>query len=165
MLFGKKLIIVWLCLSVLPAGITKAAKSIFIISKHIDPSEAQAYSINGDQVTFQAMVDISTLNPGYGAVGNAVWPEKDLMFVTYENSPMIVWASTKTLQKVGELDTGVSDLSGIAIDEEKEKIYVVRRNYDDLYVYSYDQGNNTLTLDQHCELVLPYPGEFVTAWG
>jgi hypothetical protein len=85
------------------------AESVFIISSH-SASKVQAYKINGDQVTYQDTVDISTYNPGYGAVGIAVWPSKELLFVTYENSPMIVWASTKTLEKAGEFDTGVNNL-------------------------------------------------------
>jgi hypothetical protein len=33
---------------------TQAAKSVFIISKHSTPSQAQAYKIDGDQLTYQA---------------------------------------------------------------------------------------------------------------
>jgi len=140
------------CLLVLFVGLVKADKSVFIISKHSSPSRAQAYRIDGDQINYQAQVDIDTYNQGYGAVGNAVWSEKELMFVTYENSPMVVWASTKTLQKVGEFNTGISSCAGIAIDEYKGKIYIVRRNYEDLYVYSFDNVNNTLILDGQYDL-------------
>jgi len=38
----------------------QANKSVFIISKHGSPSKAESFSIEGNQVTFQAMVDIST---------------------------------------------------------------------------------------------------------
>ncbi len=146
-------------------GTAQAGKSVFIISKHSVPSQAQAYAIEGDQVIYHAQVDIDPLNAGYGSVGNAVWSDRELMFVTYESSPMIVWASTKTLLKVGEFDTGINNLSGIVVDEGKARIYVVERMTNGLYVYSYDRGNNTLILEQYCELVLPYPGEYVTAWG
>lgn len=111
-MFVKKwtLVITSVILICMSFSTAKAQKSVFIISKHSAPSHAQAYSIYGNEVTYQADVDISTYNTydqGAGAVGNAVWPEKELMFVTYEDSPMIVWASTKTLQKVGEFDTGI----------------------------------------------------------
>jgi len=129
-----------------------AKKTVFIISRHVAPSQAQAYSIDGNQITLQADVNISTYNQGFGAVGNAVWPEKELMFVTYENSDMLVWASTKTLEKVGEFDTDISDLAGIVIDTEKELIYVVQRRYDELYIYSFDDVNNTLILENTYEL-------------
>jgi len=105
MQFGKKFIVALLCLFIFVGfiGTAQANKSVFIISKHTSPSKAEAFSIDGDQVTYQAQVDIDTYNSGYGAVGNAIWPEKELMFATYEESPMVVWASTKTLQKVGEI--------------------------------------------------------------
>jgi DNA-binding beta-propeller fold protein YncE len=162
---GKKLIRGTLCLISLIGivNIAQAEKSVFIISKHSIPSQAQAYRIDGDQITYQAQVDIDTYNPGVGAVGNAVWPEKELMFVTYENSPMIVWASTKTLEKVGEFNTGVISLSGITVDEGNEKIYVVQRQSDNLYVYSFDEPNNTLVLDNHYDLDVPSGS--LSAWG
>jgi hypothetical protein len=141
----------------------QAEKSVFIISKCGAPSKAQAYRIERDHVSYEDSVNIDTYNQGYGAVGLAVWPEKELMFVTYEESPMIVWASTKTLEKVGEFDTGVLDLSGIAVDEDKQKIYVVRRGFDDLYVYSFDGVNNTLVLDSHRDLLVP--SGVLAAWG
>jgi len=141
------------------------AKSVFIISQHAEPSQAQAHTIDGDQVSWQAQVDIDTYNPGFGAVGNAVWSDMKLMFVTYEQSPMIVWASTKSLEKVGESDTGVTNLAGIVADEGNERIYVVRRQTDDLYIYSYNEASNSLVLQQQVDLTLPYPGEYITAWG
>jgi len=150
MQFGKKFIMALLCMFIFVGfiGTAQANKSVFIISKHGSPSHAQAYAIDGNEVTYQADVDISTLNPGAGPVGNAVWPEKELMFVTYEGSPTIVWASTKTLQKVGELDTGVSNLAGIVVDEGNEKIYVVRRYSTELYVYSWDDVKDTIVLEE-----------------
>jgi DNA-binding beta-propeller fold protein YncE len=161
----KKSIIVLLCLIALPTTIAQAAKSVFIISKHAVPSQAQAYAIDGDQVTYQAQVDIDTYNPGYGAVGNGVWPEKELMFVTFEGSPMIVWPSTKTLEKVGEFDTGVNNPAGITVDSGNARIYVVDRGTDDLYVYSFDEVNNTLVFQAHEDLLIADPYYSVTGYG
>jgi len=163
MQFGKKLITVTVCLITFAIVPAYAAKSVFIISKHSTSSQAQAYTIDGDQITFQAQVGIDTYNPGYGAVGNAVWSDKELMFVTYEESPMIVWASTKTLKKVGEFDTGIYNLAGIAIDTNREKIYTVQRGTNNLYVYSFNQANNTLGLDNH--YILEVPSGYLNAWG
>jgi len=84
----KEFIISLLCLFAF-AGLTRtvqAEKSVFIISRHNTPSKAQVYSIESEGVTYQDEVDISTYNPGIGAVANAIWPEKELMFVTYESS-------------------------------------------------------------------------------
>jgi hypothetical protein len=141
---AKKWTLALLCVSFVSAS-SALAKSVFIISKHAVPSQAQAYGIVEDQVARQGQVEIDTYNPGVGAVGNAVWSERKLMFVTYENSRMIVWSSTKDLRKVGELDTGVTNLAGIVVDETNERIYVVRRGTDDLYIYSYDEASNSRT--------------------
>lgn len=113
MQFGKKFIIgiVYLFILVGFIGTAQANKSVFIINKHVSPSQAQTYSIDGDQVTHQATVDVNTY--GYGAMGNAVWPDKELMFVTYEASPMLVWTSTKTLQKLVNILFSSRQLSGI----------------------------------------------------
>lgn len=123
----KEFILALSCLFIFVGFINtaQAKKSVFIISRHNTPSKAQVYSIESEGVTYQDEVDISTYNPGIGAVANAVWPEKDLMFVTYESSDMIVWASTKTLKKVGEYDTDISNLAGIAVDTYNELIYVL----------------------------------------
>ena len=73
---SRKINILMVLAVVLTTNNVFAKKSVFIISKHSDPSEAQAYSIDGDQVDFQSAIDIGTLNQGKGAVGNAVWQEK-----------------------------------------------------------------------------------------
>jgi len=41
------------------AGTAQANKSVFIISKHVSPSAAQAYKIEGAKVVYHADVDIS----------------------------------------------------------------------------------------------------------
>jgi parallel beta-helix repeat protein len=61
---------------------------------------------------------------------------------------MLVWASTKTLEKVGDFETELGNLAGIVIDSDKELIYVIEREYPYLfYIYSFDEGNNTLILE------------------
>lgn len=158
----KKLSMVFLLLTIV-TGTAHARKSVFIISKHIAPSHAQAYAIDGNQVTYQADVNISGYNEGYGAVGIAVWPEKELMFVTYEISDMLVWSSTKTLEKVGEFNTNIGNCAGVAVDRDRERIYVVWRYTDDLYVYSWDDVSDTVVLDSHHNLQIP--SGFLLAWG
>jgi len=76
---------------------------------------------------------------------------------------MIVWAATEDLHKVGEFDTGVENLSGIAVDHETEKIYVVRRDNPYVYVYSFDEGGNTLVLEG--QYYLNVPTGSLSAWG
>ncbi len=105
------------------------------------------------------------LIPYKAPVGNAVWPEKKLMFVTYESSSVIAWASTSTMKKIGEINIGVSVFggAGIACDTVNELIYIANRNSDDLYVYSYDEHNNTLVFDNHYDLAIPSGN--LDAWG
>ena len=154
MALGKKLIITTIFV-LFSSGILLANKSVFIISQHNSPSIAQAYKIDSSQVILQGYVDVSSYNQGYGAVGCATWPEKELIFFTYEDSGTIVWSSTKTLQKVGEYATPISSCSGIVVDREKELIYILWRQYfysDNLYVYSYDSLNNTLVFQNSFQL-------------
>ena len=141
-MLGKKLFTVAVCLHIIICS-ASAKKSVFIISD-FEGYHAQAYSIEGDQVNFQADVDISSYTWGLGAIGNAVWPEKELMFVTFEGFGMIVWGSTKNLDKVGEFYTGIDSPAGIVIDKEQGLIYVMNRHSHDLYIYSFDETGNTL---------------------
>ena len=147
-MLSKKFIVMavlFLCFVVL-SHVVYGAKSVFIISNHYS-NLAEAFGIDSGQISFQAMVDITTSNPGYGPVGIAVWPEKELMFITYESSSKIVWSSTKTLEKVGEFNTSASNISGIAVDSGKQKIYVIPRGGNSLYVYRWDDSGKTLILD------------------
>jgi hypothetical protein len=164
MSLGKNLSLSIVCLFSIAAS-AKANKSVFIISRHINPSTCQAYAIEANQVTCQDNVNINSYNPGAGAVDIEVWPEKQLMFVTYEDSDRVVWSSTRTFLKVGEFDTDIPapGCSGISIDPNKQKIYIVRRENDDLYVYSFDEPANTLVLEEHRNLVVP--SGILHAWG
>jgi parallel beta-helix repeat protein len=136
-----------LCL-VLICGATETghAKSVFAVTSH-GSSIIKAYNINGDQIDYQAEVESGIF--GDGAVGLCVWPDKELMFVTYENEGVISWASTKTLERdedEDEISTGAGNLAGIVADEGNELLYVVERNLGILYTYTYDEGENTLFL-------------------
>ena len=115
-MFGKKLFTITVYL-VFVSTTVFANKSVFIISQHgfppMIPSRAQAYAIDSNTVIYQDDVDITSYNPGNGAVGLATWPEKELMFVTYEGSGVIVWSSTKTLEKIGDYNTQIGNAAGI----------------------------------------------------
>jgi parallel beta-helix repeat protein len=163
MLLKKSIILVTsiiiICISLDTA---QGKKSVFIISKH-DESHVQAYAIVGNQVVLQANVDISAYNPGKMAVANAIWPEKELMFITYEGSGIVVWSSTKTLQKLGEFDTNISDCAGIVVDKDKELIYIIPRDTEYLYSYFFDDSHNTLVFEQTNEL--QSSSGYIAGWG
>lgn len=145
-MLGKKLITVVVCLHVIICS-ASAKKSVFIISSH-NSNFAQAYSIEGNEVDYQADIDISSYYPNSSAVGNTVWPEKNLMFVTYEGSMGIVWSSTKTLHEVGQFTLPFyypnSSIAGIVVNRSQGLIYFIVRNTGDLYAYSFDDNDNTL---------------------
>ncbi len=121
------------------------AKSVFAITKHSD-STIIAYDILGDQIEFMDNVESGHFENG--AVGICVWESKDLMFVTYETSDKIAWASTKTLQRESddEISAEETNLSGVIADEGNDVLYVVTRGTKHLYTYSYDGANDTLVL-------------------
>ena len=125
---------------------TGHAKSVFAVTSR-GSSIIKAYNINGDQIDYQADVESDTF--GIGAVGLCVWPDKELMFITYESSGVIAWASTKTLARdedEDEMSTGAGNLAGIVADEGNELLYVVERDLGRLYTYTYDEDKNTLFL-------------------
>lgn len=64
---GRKIILIVCWAAFVSGKTTQAEKAVFIISKHPTPGQAQAYIIEGDQVDYQAQVDIDTYNPGFGA--------------------------------------------------------------------------------------------------
>lgn len=148
-----------LCL-LLICGATETgyAKSVFAVTSH-GSSIIKAYNINGDKIDYQAEVESGTF--GIGAVGLCVWPDKELMFVTYENEGVISWASTKTLDRdegEDEISTGTDNLAGIAADDGKDKIYIIERETDSLFVYTWNETNKTLVLDAQHDLPDLYSG-------
>jgi hypothetical protein len=145
--------ILFIALAVLPKTVL-AAKSVFIINSQ-DYSGVQAYLIDGNSVTLQKTTNLPQKDSG--AVAIAVWPQKELMFATYDFSSVITWVSTKTLEEVGEFDTGVSHdpgLGGITVDTVNQKIYVTQRGTSNLYVYSYNTSAGTLVPDDNNPHVL-----------
>ena len=70
MLLKKWIIAITSIVICMPFGTIKA-KSVFIVSKNSNPSKAEAFNLNSDQVDYQDTIDISTFNSGAGAVGIA----------------------------------------------------------------------------------------------
>jgi hypothetical protein len=110
-MFGRRyitpMVFIFLCIL---ANLAYAAKSVFVISSQ-DYSVVQAYRIYANHVTLQATAELPQNDDG--AIALAAWPEKELLFVTYDFSPMIVWVSTKTLEKLGQLNTGATSYNGL----------------------------------------------------
>jgi 6-phosphogluconolactonase (cycloisomerase 2 family) len=77
-----------------------ANKSVYVISSQND-SVVKPYLINANNITLQATVTLP--QKGQGAIDLAVWPQKQLLFATYDVSSTITWESTRSLMNLGEL--------------------------------------------------------------
>ena len=122
-----------------------ASKSVFVISSQDYPTcTAKVYRIDANHVTFQTTTHLPAISDG--AITFAVWPQKSLLFTTYDYSSSITWSSTKTLVKLGEYtDSNVSgNFAGIAVDAGKGKIYVAQRQTSSLYVYKWNDVSGTI---------------------
>ena len=122
------------------------AKSVFAVASHSN-STVKAYLIDGDKIDYQATIK-DTESFGDGATGLCVWPSVERLFVTYEGSPTISWASTKTLKRDNddEIEAPESNLAGIVADETFGVLYVVTRWGGHLYTYTFDEEEDTLVL-------------------
>jgi len=133
------------------------AKSVFAVASH-ETSQIKAYKIYADHIDRQDTVE-GTEDFGIGACGLCVWASQELMFVTYESSGVIAWASTKTLERnpqEDEFNTGITDTDGLAgIVAYQSILYVITRDYGRLYTYTYDEEENTLILIHPDDPVYP----------
>ncbi|MGB8225626.1 MAG: hypothetical protein WCE45_01980 [Sedimentisphaerales bacterium] len=144
-MFGRKYItggMLFFCLGILTQT-SYAAKSVFVISSQ-DYSVVKPYSINDNNITLQATSALP--QNGGGAIALAAWPEKELLFATYDGSSVITWVSAKNLVNPGEFTepNARRGFAGIAVDTVKEKIYVAERGTSNLYVYKWNDANKTL---------------------
>jgi hypothetical protein len=98
-------VMLFICFGIL-SNVVHAAKSVFVISAH-DAREVQVYRTDANNVTLQTTITLPDNGP---LIDLAAWPQKDLLFVTYEGST-IGWLSTKTLSDFGQFNTNVSLLA------------------------------------------------------
>jgi len=94
MLLGKKLIgILSIIIILTPLTGTTLAKSVYAI---IDRSSTvRAYKSIGEEIEEQ--IDVKNLDDHGGAVGLALDPDSETMFVTYEGSNIIEMVNAKTM--------------------------------------------------------------------
>ena len=131
------------------AGINSAiAKSVYAITDH-GASTLKAYRIQGNQLEYQANVDVT--NYAAGAGGITIDSNLELLFITYEGSAKIVWANAKTLEQEGFIDLSgapcyAGNLTGIVADEAKQRVYVVERYSNRLFILTYSTSQKKLIL-------------------
>ncbi len=122
-------------------------KSLYVNADLNANSPIEAYSIQPSPTYLQYQ---AVSNPTrYGGVGLALDTASATLFVTFEgyNTLDIVDATTLVVGGNQVTAPGASNLAGIVVDQDKQKVYTVDRGTSNLYVYSWDSTLKTLTLD------------------
>jgi len=141
---------------------TALAKSLYAVADH-DTSTLKAYDIQGNQLEYQANSNIT--NYGTGAVDITIDSNLKLLFVTYANSPVIVWVNAETLAQEGSITVpGASNLAGIVADERRQKVYAVERASNILHICAWDRDKKSLVLAAPWHVALTDLGDN-GAWG
>ncbi len=126
MQFAKKFIMALLCLLIFVGfiGTAQANKSVFIISKHLyepnDPSKAEAFSIDGDEIQKQTEMNASITC----AVGLALDPDSATLFVDFDGSSKLDLINAKTMTGIDTI-TAPHELAGLVFDQSKQKLYKI----------------------------------------
>ena len=148
------LFILFIVIASLPP--TAHAKSVYVITTH-GASIIKVYDIQDDQIHYQATAK-NLQSQGNGAVALALDPDSETLFVTFEGENVIEMVNAKTMLSEQNPVTvpGASNLAGIAFDKEKQKVYVVQRETNILYVYLWNPVAKTLTLEGATYKTLDY---------
>jgi len=124
-----------------------AAKSLYVITQitsYDEPTPIHAYDIGPDGLlTFQA--EYKAPFYGSGVVGLAINSQTEHLFVTYEDSDVILTfhADTLTGTRTNHASTA-KNLAGIVYDHGRQMLYVVDRETTDLYTYRWDGEEENL---------------------
>ena len=96
MLIGKKLTgsVLYLIIFGIVMFSIAHARSVYVITD--SASTVRVYDIQGDQIVEQATAE-NLQRHGNGAVGLALDPDSEIMFVTYESSNIIEMVNAKTM--------------------------------------------------------------------
>ncbi|MHC4478555.1 MAG: hypothetical protein ACYTEL_23205, partial [Planctomycetota bacterium] len=130
---------------------TADAKSLYAITKHYD-YVLTAYELEGEELKYQTTAKNLPSRPS-GPIGLALDPDSETLFITYEKFGLgldkIELLSAKTM--ISEQGTrtipGANSLAGIVYDQTKQKVYMVDRGTDKLFVYLWDPAVEALTPD------------------
>ncbi|OEU52166.1 MAG: hypothetical protein BA871_13425 [Desulfuromonadales bacterium C00003096] len=121
-----------------------AAKSVYLSANH-HTSEFDAWNIytNGtiakqDTYTLQHSTDPA----GIGI--DAIPEDAPVIFITSEASGGVEIVNPITLEYMG-ISSGPSNLAGVAVDDADNIVYTLKRQSNDLYIYSWDPVVKTLT--------------------
>jgi len=137
-----------LSLIILAASMTQA-RSVYVIND-TDTSKMYAYKVEDANLVYQT--DYHFVSEDWGSVGLAIDESEygQFLFATFETSDKIEVVNAKTMEYVDTVKAiGASNIAGIVVDQDK--VYVIDRGENHLYIYSWDAENKQISLD------LPYP--------
>jgi uncharacterized repeat protein (TIGR01451 family) len=118
-------------------------KSLYLAADH-HTSEFDAWEINPDgTVDFQAQY---SLQYATDPAGIAIDEDSGVIFITSEFSGGVEMVDPVTLEYLG-VSPGPSNLAGIDVDEDNDIVFTVQRYTGQLYIYQWDELNQTLTQD------------------
>ncbi len=132
-----------LTLLLIGAG-TASAKSLYVNRDLNANSPISAYDIQGNNLVLQQ----TSIPTRYGGSGLAIDTDSDTLFVTFEGYGTLDIVDAKNLAKLGQVTApGASNLAGIVVDQDKQKVYTNNRGSSSIYIYSWDETTKTLSLD------------------
>ena len=128
---------------------TAMGKSLYVIADiNSSPTPIDAYDIQPGPPYLVYQTTYFVPYHGWGGVGITIDTDAECLFITYESSNTIELIDATTMTSLGiTIAPGASDLAGIVVDQEKQKVYTVDRCTANLYIYSWDPVAKTLTLD------------------
>ena len=152
----KSIIVITAVLSVLAIAMvgTAAAKSVYLSANH-HTAQFDAWNINqpGGTVTYQATYILQHSTDPSGIACDAIPKDASVLFISSEFSAGIEMVNPITLEYMG-VSSGPSDLAGVDVDDVDNIVYTLRRQTNDLYIYSWDPVAKQLTQ----QAVIDLPG-------
>ncbi|MFC1787096.1 hypothetical protein ACFLY8_03585, partial [Halobacteriota archaeon] len=144
----KSIIVIAAILTVLAIVMvgTASAKSLYVNRDLNANSPIRAYDIQPapNYLVYQN----DSMPTRYGGAGLAIDTDSEILFVTFEGSGKLDIVDAKTLGILGQVTApNATNLAGIVVDQDKQKVYTIDRSTTTLYVYSWDATNKTLSLD------------------
>ncbi|MBW2647039.1 MAG: DUF11 domain-containing protein [Deltaproteobacteria bacterium] len=141
-----------LCVLAVAMAGTAAAKSVYLSANH-HTSQFDAWAINPDgtvtkQATYSLQHSTDPAGIGIDAITSTGNP---IMFITSEFSGGVEIVDPVSLTYLG-VSSGPSDLAGVDVDDADDIVYVLGRETNDLYIYSWDPVTQTLTQDAVIDL-------------
>jgi DNA-binding beta-propeller fold protein YncE len=138
---------------------TGLTKSLYV--NVITPGSVRAYKIVGDHIQYQTNAQ-NLVYYGYSPIGLALDPDSGIAFITYEDQKIIELLNAKTMVSLQKITTvkDASNLAGVTFDKSKQKLYVVERRDNRLYVYLWNPVTRNLNLEGDIHKTLENIGSY-----